>query len=559
MDEDHEQHPPIIQLSLDGIQESKSSSNTLDCYCVKFNHCQNIYPIRIIKPCEKFKYDEKQELKNVLDDLNANGVTIDCAVLDQPKRSFARCAKCFSAKYACEYCESCAVTYIDSSNKKAKEIKKRFQEEERMLSQQLSQLQETQEGSEDEEINELQSRLQDLNKEKDAELQKTGRKQLTWPKSTMNGPPRTLNNIREITDEIERNPEIVKTDPHFCKGIKGRSLFLNQPSFHLIKDAPCEYMHLVCLGVTKRMVELTFKVGENRDRVTKRKLSPPVTFNLKIKDIQLTREFSRRCRNLDFGVMKASEFRNILIFFFPIVIDCIEVKFKKEREIWLHLVFMVRACVIPNEEFRDIDDEKVNYACEQFYTLYEKTYGQINCTYSIHAVSHILKIRQNRPLTYKSAFKFENFFSELRNLFQPGTVSPLKQVFQNCYAKRLLAFHHCEKKTFFSAKKTQKPGKKMNPGKEINHLIYTYDEDRVLTMFIIIEIIDEDTFKCNIQGKYKANLPLSNVYDWSKVGVYRAGAVSEELKIIKRQEISGKVIQVQNYLITCPNNVLHEQ
>ena len=557
--EEHEQHPPIVQLSLDGILESKSSFNTLDCYSVKFNHCRNIYPIRMIKPCEKYKYDENKELKNVLDDINANGITIDCAVFDQPKRSFARCAKCFSAKYPCEYCESCAVTYIDTSSKKTKEIEKRYQKEKKNLSQQLSQLLETQEESENEEMNNIKNRLDNLNNDKETELQKYGRKQLTWPKSTMNGPPRTLDKIRDIVEEIERNPDIVKSDPHFCKGIKGRSLFLDQPSFHLIKDSPCEYMHLVCLGVVKRMVELTFKVGENRERVTKRKLSPPATYNLKIKEVQLTRECSRRCQNLDFGVMKASEFRNVLIFFFPIVIDCIEDTFKKEREIWLHLVFMVRACVLPNEEFRIIDNNKVDYACEKFYELYEKTYGQINCTYSIHSVSHILKIRQNRPLTYKSAFKFENFFSELRNLFQPGTVSPLKQVFQNCFVKRLLDYHYCEKKTFFSAKKKAKVGKKNNPGKEINHLIYTYDEDQVLNMYIINEIIDDDTFKCNIQGKFKANLPLSKVYDWSHVGVYRIGPVSEEFKIIKRKDICGKVIQVQNYLITCPNNVLHEQ
>ena len=221
---------------------------------------------------------------------------------------------------------------------------------------------------------------------------------------------------------------------------------------------------------------------------------------------------------------------------------------------------MIRSCLLPNEEFRVIDDAKIVSACEKFYALYEKTYGQNNCTYSIHVVgSHLPQVRQNRPLTYKSAFKFENFFSEMRNLFQPGTVSPLKQVFQNCFMKRLLDSHYCENKTFFSAKKQQKTGKKVNPGKENNTLIYTYDEDQILNMYIIIEIIDNDTFKCNTQGKFKANLPLSNEYDWSQVGVYRIGPVSEEIVTIKRNDISGKVIKVLGYLITCPNNVLHEQ
>ena len=124
---------------------------------------------------------------------------------------------------------------------------------------------------------------------------------------------------------------------------------------------------------------------------------------------------------------------------------------------------MIRPCVLPNEEFRVIDNAKVEYASEKFYELYEKNYGPINCTYSIHVVgSHMLQVRQNRPLTYKSAFKFESFFSELRNLFHPGTVSPLKQVLQNCYVKRLLDFHYCEKKNY-SAKKKPKNGKKNEP------------------------------------------------------------------------------------------------
>lgn len=131
----------------------------------------------------------------------------------------------------------------------------------------------------------------------------------------MKGNLRTIDGIREISNEIVNNPEITITDPEYCQGIKGKSLLLDLPRFNMLNDMPCEYMHLVCLGVVKRMVELNFKVGENRERKTKRKLTCPTLFNLKIKSIKLTREFSRRCRNLDFGVMKASEFRNILIFF----------------------------------------------------------------------------------------------------------------------------------------------------------------------------------------------------------------------------------------------------
>ena len=477
--------------------ESKSSTNSLDLYSVKFENCRTIYPIRIIRPCNRFKYDEQAQLQEVLDDINENEFEIDCAVCDNPKRSTITCIKAHSARNACQYCENCAVTYICYNKKTKTVIEKNFSQIEGNLSQQLSQIE--QETEYEEEANNLREQLFSLTQEKDRELKKSGRKQLIWPVSTMDGNLRTLEGIEVIVHEIENDPQILKNDPEFCKGIKGRSLLLDQPSFHMIEDVPCEYMHVVCLGVGKRLVSLTFTVGENRERVTKRKLTNPKVFNDLIKDIQVVREFGRRCRNLDFGVMKAAEFRNIILFFFPIVLKCIDDEFPVEQEMWLHLVFMIRSCVLPNEEFQKVNIDHVKYACKKFYTLFQELFGEINCSYSIHIVpSHLLLIRGDQPLTFRSAFKFENFFSEMRNMFHAGTVSPLKQILQNCYMKRILEHHVCQKETYFAAEKIPKPGVKFNPSKENNHLIYTLNDDDTICMYSIIKIIDYNHFKCYV-------------------------------------------------------------
>lgn len=209
------------------------------------------------------------------------------------------------------------MTYVDSNKSTVALIEKKFKLRENQISQQIQQLEQEEQDSsnETEELLNLRELLEVNKTERENELKKHGKKQLTWPASTMNGELRTIDNITAISNEIENNPEILKNDPEFCKGIKGKSLLLNQPFFNLLKDAPCEYMHLVCLEIVRRMIELTFKVGENRTRNTKRPLSDPKLFNDLISSIQLTREFSRRCRNLDFAVMKASEFRNLLLFF----------------------------------------------------------------------------------------------------------------------------------------------------------------------------------------------------------------------------------------------------
>ena len=57
-------------------------------------------------------------LKNVVNDLNYNHFTIDDMICDNPKRSIVRNALSHAAKYACEYCTSSAVPYVDSVRQK---------------------------------------------------------------------------------------------------------------------------------------------------------------------------------------------------------------------------------------------------------------------------------------------------------------------------------------------------------------------------------------------------------------------------------------------------------
>ena len=379
--------------------------------------------------------------------------------------------------------------------------------------------------------------------------------------NTRTGKLRTVNSIRQIVEQIEANEGPLER--HLAKGIIGKSHLLNQPRFNFITDIPCEYMHLVCLGLVKRVTELTFKVGDNKERVTKRKLSDPALFNFYISQIQVVREFSRRCRTLDFSVFKAQEFRNLLLFFFPIVIKCIDEEYSEEIKLWYNLVFMIRSCILPNSEFRDIPDRKIETACETFFRLYEKLYGKINCTYTVHVVcSHLLLVRGSQPLTFRSAFKFESFFSEMKNLYVPGTTSTIKQVIENCFMKRAVEYHVCEKTIFYSCEKKPLPGKPFNPGMENNSLIYTSNDNNHHNFYKIVEMDDndKDKFVCVKQGKFKFSNPLTPNLNWSDVGVYKLGpTLNEEQIIIHRNDICGKILKVDNLLITCPNNVLQEK
>ena len=140
----------------------------------------------------------------------------------------------------------------------------------------------------------------------------------------------------------------------------------------------------------RRIIELTFTVGEARTWVSTRRLSPPTKYNELMRSIKVPREFTRRVRNLDLSVIKAQEFRNIAIIFFPVIIKCIEPQ-AKERRVWLLMSYMIRACTIPNLEFDAISNHDLTATCENFYALYDQLFGEKNCSYLIHIIASHLK------------------------------------------------------------------------------------------------------------------------------------------------------------------------
>ena len=549
-----------MKLSFDGVQESKSSVITTDVFAVSFDKCQKVYPLRLIRPMNKFKYDVQEQIKNVVHDINNNFIQIICCVCDNPKRSEMRFALCHSATYACEYCEAAAVLVSNSikAQEEALISKKKYEIKRKSIINTINFLKETPGSTQSKEkdekkIQELNNLLEKNDQEEKKELEAIkNRKHLAWPSSTMTGTLRTVDLIKYTVNKIERTPN--ELDKHDRKGFKGRSHLLNQPNFHFINSIPAEYMHSGCLGVVHRVLELIFIGGEKREKISTRKLCDPADFNKAMKIVQVVREFSRRCRNLDFGVLKAQEYRNYCLFFFPLVLKCIGNNYPREQKVWLYLTYILCSCVLPNKEFDVIELIHVKNASKNFYSLFEKCYGEKNCSYSIHIIgTHVLRIRGEEPLTARSAFMFESFYAEMKNLFQAGTNSPVKQILQNTLMKRTLESHFCTKPVKYSCKKNP------NVGLENNSLIYIFNDKNQHEFYNIIEIGENDIFTCTPQGKFPYVNHLTPEINWSTIGVYTVGPSSKILQNINKKDIHGKVLKVDNLFITCPINILNEQ
>ena len=398
-------------------------------------------------------------------------------------------------------------------------------------------------NGDEEEIKAVKSMLNGVNES--IKTVNTKHNKIVWPAASQYGELRTIEKVNDTIDKIE-NDDILSLDE--SKGIMGRSLFLDIPYFTYLEDIPAEYMHSSCLGVVKRIIELTFNVGEARQRNTTRKLSLASKFNDLMSGVKVFRESSRRVRTLDFAVMKAQEFRNIVLFFFIIVIDCIE-ETAKERRLWLLLAYMIRMCVLPNEEYQTIDPDVLQYCSSHFYKLYEHLFHARNCSYNTHVVaSHIKSIRVHGPLTLTSAFGFESFYGEMRHAFVPGTLSPLKQILETILLKRTISSHCCKPSIYYSPKDT---------ALESNSYVYTFHNQEY--NFFKILSMENMNLECAKIGKYEANFPETPTLNWAKIGVFKAGGISDEIVTLSKEQLGGKVIKVKDMFLTCPINVLEEK
>lgn len=197
----------------------------------------------------------------------------------------------------------------------------------KVIDDRISELLEKEEGQTAEELKTLRGLSEALGKDI-CQLNKK-KTRIVWPSTTLNQEIRTKEKILEIAAAIGENPNMEKEEK---KGITGKSCLLELEYFNFVKDIPAEYLHSGCLGVCKRLVELTFNVGNvKRQRVTKRKLTPASKFNDLMRNIKVVHEFSRRARDLDFSVFKGQEFRNLALFFSQLFTCVLTQEIKREN------------------------------------------------------------------------------------------------------------------------------------------------------------------------------------------------------------------------------------
>ncbi|KAJ8953340.1 hypothetical protein NQ314_007371 [Rhamnusium bicolor] len=209
----------------------------------------------------------------------------------------------------------------------------------------------------------------------------------------------------------------------------GVTILTKLPNFDMIKNVPLDYMHLLCLGVMKRLL-----VNKNYGWIFGRQsYKLPYSDINKLSDLLtslskfIPSEFSRKTRLIEeCKRYKATEFRLLLLYVGPVV-------FKKSLnpQFYDNFLSLHIACLIMCSGEYHKDPDMLNYANELMKFFVKKTseiYGYDFISHNVHNLLHLSDdIFRYGKLDDFSAFPFENYMSQLKKMLRKSE-KPLQQI-----------------------------------------------------------------------------------------------------------------------------------
>ena len=241
-----------------------------------------------------------------------------------------------------------------------------------------------------------------------------------WDLRTLNCEERSIERLHRDYRNAEENRV-----PLASVGLKGRSEVLDYlPDFDVVENIPVDPLHLLYLGVARSLFELIFNVGDNRQtNLIRRRGREKVEDGLdKVLPTILTpRELTRRPRCMDFKNYKGQEWRNLVLFYLPLVLDVMQPGLT--RKIWLGYCYLARAYSLPEYAFRRLNKRFLKSIATQWYHDYYRAFGGTNMRYNIHLLWHLERIIVHGPFSEISAFPFEGSFSASNRAQKVGTSS----------------------------------------------------------------------------------------------------------------------------------------
>lgn len=224
---------------------------------------------------------------------------------------------------------------------------------------------------------------------------------------------------------------IKKVDDSYHKPGTTCSL-LNIPGFKPVSNVPLDYMHLICLGIMRKLLNL-WLYGKLHYRLQHRAVDKISTRLVTQFKCYIPVEFARKPRKLDcIKLWKATEYRLLLLYTGPLAFKSI---LKKNiYTSFLTLFVIIRILSSQNlHEYLSYAQDLILY----FVKIFTKLYGVENVSHNIHSLIHLVDdVKKFGPIDNFSAFKFENYLQILKKYIRKAE-KPLQQVIHRYKEKEI--------------------------------------------------------------------------------------------------------------------------
>lgn len=209
---------------------------------------------------------------------------------------------------------------------------------------------------------------------------------------------------------------------------------LLQLEFDMVSQFSLDYMHLVLLGVMKKMLCM-WTSGLLKFRLSQRDVRK-ISFNLVECSKYFPSEFPRKPRGLkDLCRFKATEFRHFLLYTGPCVLRDVLDKQKYNHFLLLHCAMKILLSKSANDP---ILNSAAKCMLKKFVNDGSRIYGEQFVIFNVHSLLHLADdglVFGN--LEFASAFQFENYLQKLKRLVR-GKRLQLEQV-----VRRVLEIKFC--------------------------------------------------------------------------------------------------------------------
>lgn len=231
------------------------------------------------------------------------------------------------------------------------------------------------------------------------------------------------------TDQVLRTDEGFRNLQYMGTYQRGQTMLNEIPDLGLVTHVPRDYMHLVCLGVTRKLVYL-WKYGPLNIRLNNNQIQT-ISDRLETADTYMPTDFARRPRSFKYAKQwKATECRRFLLYDGPVILKDIIGNDKYDNFIKLHVAIRILA-----------DCEKVskvecvnlaNSLLRDFVESFEIVYGGRYVSYNIHNLLHLASdVKLFGCLDNFSAFRFESYIFFLKKLLRKKN-NELSQIVRRC-------------------------------------------------------------------------------------------------------------------------------